>query len=170
LEGGASPGRCSRWGAGSSRAANPLPARRAGLRGKARGAQPPRRGGAGPAPRFTGRRAAFGGKARLGRPLAGWGQSPPTGSPALPLCGGSRLLWREGGRGAERAEGKKERGLGPALGSPPSGAARWGAALARCCALPGVRSPPHPPFSVLAPSRAEPLAGVHRHPARRVHR
>ena len=106
--------------------------------------------------------AAFGGKAPLRRPPRRSGGKAPRPASSAPPLGGSRLLQRGGGRGGARE--KREVGfLGPALGSPPSGAPSLeGAALARCSALPGVCFPPHPPSSVLAPSRAEPLAGAHR--------
>jgi hypothetical protein len=51
------------------------------------------------------------------------------------------------------------------------GAALWGAARFRSARCPlAARASAGPPLPVLAPFRAEPLAGAHRHPARRVHR
>jgi len=71
-----------------------------------------------PARGLTGRQAAFGGKARLGRPLAGWGQSPPTGSPALPLSGGAAFYGGKAGEEQSEWRGKKRFRAGAGL-SPP---------------------------------------------------
>jgi len=166
-------------GGGASRAARsqgpapalnptPTPLR---AQSRPRGQGPPKAGPLAPAepraqPRgLTGRRPPSGPKGPLRRPPRRRGAKARAPPPQLPLSGGAAFYSGVVGEAvrAEKKDGKKLGFLGPALDSPPSGAARWGrraasalahvAASLLVCALPAPLIPP----SVLAPSRAEPL-------------
>ena len=125
-------------------------------------------------------RAAGGGalRPRAGsRPSAApQGVTPPRGAHhrRSPPPRGARRLRREAAveGGKKRKEGfgrdRAPTGLSP-LRRSVAGGRRAASTLAALRCL--VRAePPSSPSSVLAPSRAEPSAGAHRHPARRVHR
>jgi hypothetical protein len=132
------------------------------------------------------RRASSGAKPAELSPLGGAGQSPRPASQAAEPPSGARPASaaprRLGAKPANRFTGppplrgshRLRRGVRCGwVGGKKEGVSGRFSGSAACFSVgfpPAARASVGPPLPLLAPSRAEPLAGAHRHPPRRVHR